>query len=572
MSSEPSNSSAAHGVERCVVDPSQATKNRGVTPRTEHCKPPTRDSRGTEKSTGWLRSEVAIALITAIAIALRLIQYLAKTSMSFDEAALALNAIHRSYSTILDQLDFNQGAPPLFLLLQHATQAALGKGEYSFRAVPLVAGVLSPILMIPFARRLLLDARASMLALALFAFSESLILYSATGKQYELDVLAAVAVYLVALNVIELTSFRWTTIWAIVGAISIWISFAAVFVIAGLGLGLIVRDAVLHRWRSVALHSFAAATWLSSFAAVYFVSVVDLSHLEKSLQSESAGGSPASSVPRTVAGAIRSDLGIGRLDLIGQDVGRVVASLAIVLIVVGLAAFVRDRRPTMAALLAAPFLVTLLASELGRYPLFPRTLLFLTPALVASIAYGAVSLVRFSGYVRIVGIVATGVVFVFVAMPTLKHVADPQQGSGLKPALQFLAEHQRKGDTLWVYSASQYGLRYYLECNCFGNRRQVRRGSVLWPLKPARGGPDQFARTLNSAPPRFLVSSSIGDSAAYKSELAALRGQGRVWLLVSDASTDFRSAIFSFADRIGVRQRLPRHPAALSLYDLSRRD
>jgi hypothetical protein len=176
------------------------------------------------------------------------------------------------------------------------------------------------------------------------------------------------------------------------------------------------------------------------------------------------------------------------------------------------------------------------------------------------------------GYARIVGIAAIGVVLAVIALPTLKHVANPQQTSDLKPALRFLAEHERERDTLWIYQASQYGLRFYLECRCFGNARQVRRGNALWPIHPAHGGPDQFAPTLNSALPRFIVSRSLGNSTAYQSELMELRGRPRVWLLVSDASADFYSSIASFADRIGVRRRIPHHPPTLSLYDLTRRD
>jgi hypothetical protein len=408
-------------------------------------------------------------------------------------------------------------------------------------------------------------------ALALFGLSQSLILYSATGKQYSLDVLATLLIYIAAFRVGDLTSVRWIAVWTLVGAVTIWISFAAVFVFAGISATLIARGAILRRWRVVALHSLAAGTWLASFAALYFVSVVDLSHLERSLHSASAAGAPASGVPRTIAGAIRSDIGIGHLELGGHDLGTVVAGLAIVLAVIGLLALMREK-PAAAALLSAPFLLTLIASKFGKYPLFPRTLLFFMPAFVVCIAHGAFSLGARLGYTRNVSIAVMAVVFAFISIPTLTHLAHPQHSSDLRPAMRFLADNQRSVDTLWIYHASQYGFRYYLECKCFGNVQEVRRGSLLWPLHPALGGPGQFAPTLSSAPPRFIVSRSGDESTAYRSELKGLRGRGRVWLLVSDANTDVRSTIFSFASRIGRQQRGRQQPAAVRLYDLRRKD
>jgi hypothetical protein len=174
-----------------------------------------------------------------------------------------------------------------------------------------------------------------------------------------------------------------------------------------------------------------------------------------------------------------------------------------------------------------------------------------------------------------VTVAGIGALAAFVALPGLRHIAAPQRASDIKPTLRFLAQHQQLGDTLWVYHASQYALRYYLECGCFGRPAVVQRGRRLWPLHPAEGGEDQFSPTLQSVPPRFIVSRSVRTSNAYRSELRNLLGRRRVWILVSDANTALRLPILTFLNRHGARLRAFRSAdadisAAAYLYDLRR--
>jgi hypothetical protein len=491
-----------------------------------------------------------------------------------------LNILHRSSSGLLDQLDFNQGGPPFFLLLERWALNVFGNNEYAFRSLSFAAGIAAPFLMVLFVRRLFERSATVVLALALFTFSETLVLFSATGKQYALDVLVTLILYVVALKVVDDGSRFWMAAYAITGAAVIWMSFAAVFVLAGIGSTFLVRSVLRRDWRETALHSLAGAGWFGSFAALYFVSLRDLGHLQQSFEQAfqftftSGGAEDKPGLAQTLAGAIRSNLGIGHLDAWNHDLGRVVAALALVLAVLGFAALLREK-PVNGALLATPVLYTVAASELGKYPLFARTLLFLVPATVAFIACGAMRLVKAARPLPMIGIAAMSLVFAFIATPTLRHVAQPQRTSELKPALRFLAEHQRSSDTLWVDQSAQYALRYYLECKCYGSAILVRRAAILWPVHPTQGT-DQFAPALKSVPTRFIVSKAVGDSNAYRSELTALHGRRRVWILISDVTDRVRAPLLSFLDRLGTRRAAFRAndgetTAAVYLYDFDRR-
>jgi hypothetical protein len=79
----------------------------------------------------------------ALGALLRLVQYLRNRSLWLDESSLALNILHRSYSGLLEPLDYHQGAPVGFLMLEKLAVRSLGAGEYALRLAPLVAGLVS---------------------------------------------------------------------------------------------------------------------------------------------------------------------------------------------------------------------------------------------------------------------------------------------------------------------------------------------------------------------------------------------------------------------------------------------
>jgi hypothetical protein len=522
-------------------------------------------------------------VLLVLAILVRAMQYLANASLSLDEAALALNVSHRSYAELFDQLDFNQGAPPAFLVLEKLATGAFGNSEYAFRAVPLAAGILGALLMIPFVRRTVRAPSGQVLALVLFGLSGSLVLFSATGKPYIVDVLMTLALSILAVEVVHRPERRLMAIWLAFGAVVMWFSFPSVFVLAGIGSVLIIRGLVLRRWNLIALHSIVAGVWVASFAGLYLVSISDLGHLQESIGDAPGGiggvGAAEASGPgvlQKLAGAVRSGLGIAHVDVWGYDLGRAVFVIVGLLALIGLIALARDM-PVVAALLIAPVVFALAAWELGKYPFFPRTLLFLIPAAIVLIVSGAVRLAALRRRsARAGGIATVGIVVAFIALPGLKHLVQPQRTSELKSTLRFLATHQERTDTLWIYNASQYGLRYYLECECFGSARLVNRARTLWPLRPAGGGADQFSPTLKSVPPRFIVSRSMRLSTGYRSELGALLGRPRVWILISDAAMTLREPLLRFLDGHGTQLRVFRSrrtgtSAAAYLYDLRRK-
>ncbi|MCX7754677.1 MAG: hypothetical protein N2117_05455, partial [Anaerolineales bacterium] len=81
--------------------------------------------------------------LIGLGLVLRLRQYLINRSLWLDEAMLALNILHKDVWGLLGRLDYEQGAPVGFLLLEKLVVTLLGDGERALRLLPFLAGCAS---------------------------------------------------------------------------------------------------------------------------------------------------------------------------------------------------------------------------------------------------------------------------------------------------------------------------------------------------------------------------------------------------------------------------------------------
>jgi len=376
---------------------------------------------------------VTIALLF-LGVLLRLRAYLADRSLWLDEAMLALNIIHRGFVGLWKPLDMHQGAPVGFLMLVRSAVISFGTGEYALRLVPLLAGIAAVGLFYLLAKRVLLT-NALPLAVALFALSPSLIYYSSEVKQYSLDV--AIALLLILLAVEERI---WTL--ALIGAIAIWFSHPAIFILAGIGLA---------RPRLWPIFPFLGI----SFATCYFLL---LRHADPVLfvfwQANFMHLSP-----RWFLDAFFDFFRTpGALDFIG---------LAGFAFLCGSVALWKRNRD-MALLLLAPVAATLAASALHKYPFGGRLVLFLLPIALLFIAEGVEAIRVTAG--NQVGVILLSLLLLDPAQYSLRKFIFPLRPANragvmpleeMRPVLAELAQRQQPGDCIDVIGYSRPAFDYY---------------------------------------------------------------------------------------------------------------
>lgn len=429
-----------------------------------------------DRSTRDKLPRLAVWLLAALGVSLRLAQYMFNRSLWWDEAMITLNILQRDYAGLLLPLDYFQGAPIGFLWAEKLATQVLGNSEYALRLFPLLAGSLSMVLFAWLAWRLLPGFEAA-IVVAAFAISDPLIFYSAEVKQYAGDVLAALLIYAATLRQVNrpLTPLR-TAGLATLGALLIWFSHAAIFVLAAAALALLLVKlrAQRHSRAQLAAWTAVAATWSATFGIAYAVSLRKLGQVDYLLAYWRDQGAFA---PADGAVSSLDWLGGAYLRFFANPTGLAFTSLAAALFLLGCAALILDVRhgtrsvdeegndsAVLLALLLGPILLALAASWLGRYPFKDRLILFLAPSAMLLIGFGLLRLRQIGGqYGYWVAGVAAALLLAQPAVLAAQAVVSPRTGQEFRAAFDYMNPRIEAGDVVYVYERTGPQALYYLD-------------------------------------------------------------------------------------------------------------
>lgn len=423
-----------------------------------------------------------------------------------DEAYLSLNILHRSFAGLCRALDYHQGAPIGFLLLEKSAVRWWGGSEYVLRLLPLLGGIVSVVLFYALAKKVL-PAMAVPIAVGLFAISPALIYYSAEVKQYSTD--AAIAILLYCLT-IEGSESRWkagqTALAALAGAIAIWMSHSSIFVLAGIGATIFIVLVLRKDWARLARVSLVGLCWMASLAVCYIVALRKLASDGELLSYWNANFMPLP--PRSVA-----DLKWFADSFFGffnSSAGLKFSGLAALVFVVGSISMFRKSAERV-FLLLSPAIITLLASGLHKYPFGGRLALFLVPSVLLLMADGVDAICSASSTFPAIGWVLVTLLFLDPGIYILHHFAKPhaevvQPGvmfpEEIRSVVAYVSNHEQPGDLVYVFYGAEPAFNYYAERDNFP-RNNVEIGTAAG-----------------------------NDPHIYESDLDRLRGR-RVWVVLS---------------------------------------
>ena len=502
--------------------------------------------------TNGRRRAISVALI-ALGALLRLWQFLGRGSFWLDEAAIARNVTSRSLTHLFQPLDYAQIAPKGFLLVEKLATMAFGTHDWAFRLWSLLTALAALPLFYALARRVL-DVHGALLALAFFAVLGRPIYYASEAKQYGSDIFFACLLLLLALRVPthDAAPRHWLRL-GVLGAIAVWFSQPALFILAGVAVALTLavhQKKIPLRWPAVT----ACVMWAVSGLPSIWVTLHSLQPDERvymrSFWSDGFWPLP----PRSLADVAWPFVNF--YGLFRDPLGMPVTALGVGLFVLGCVVLAR-RRPVTLVALVAPIAVVFVASALGIFPVDTtvrglnkiaagngRVLLFLVPGLALVVTAGVMALVESRiAWVRRFGLVATAVV---VGAPAFYAATElPWSPNDLSPLFRVLDERARPGDELYVYYGGRQAFEWYRGRVHFAEDRVLRGGCH----RPAWR--------------------------EYLREVDTFRGDGRVWLLVAHPASVHRvremdDAVIPYLDRVAKRVgRWGSKDAYLLLYDMS---
>lgn len=496
-----------------------------------------------KKNPDWERRAVAALLL--VGVVLRLRQYLTGRSLWVDEAMLALNVVNRSLAGLFQPLDYDQGAPLGFLLVEKLFQLLLGKHELVLRLFPLLVGLLSLGLFALLLRRMEMRGAGGLTALALFALNPRLIYYSSEVKQYILDAAVTVALLLVAAPLFDAAPRRREFAWlALAGCAALWFSHPALFVLAGLGLALLIFTLQRRRYPDLPLVLGMGLLWLLTVGLLYFLILQDLRR--NAYMREYWAGAfvplPPWSDPGWFADNLRANIGV-------QFAAPYGVWLVFALMLAGWVLLWLRRREYGAAF-AGILLVTLAASSLGFYPVAERMILFLVPLGLVLLGAAVEGLARGLANARVPRLLAVAGLIGFLIYGPLVTSAQsflaPKYFEHIRPSLEALREARKEGDALYVSYGALPAFRFYA------------------PFYGLEGIPYAYGERRDYQTPQTILD-----------ELRSFEGQPRVWVLFShvyqDGDFNEREFVLEYLDRAGKRKREVRMPGTsvfLYLYDL----
>jgi uncharacterized membrane protein len=416
-----------------------------------------------KENLSWERG--AIILLFLAGILLRLRQYLTGRSLWMDEAMLALNIVNRNFGELLKPLDYDQGAPIGFLLVEKVLNLLLGRSEYVLRLLPLLLGILSIWLFYLLLKRVTMGA-GLIAALALFVFNPRLIYYSSEVKQYIVDVTVTLALLLLAAPLLESKFQKRNTMrLAVAGFVALWFSHPAIFVLAGTGLTLVIicleRRDTANLWYVLGMGIF----WLATLGLLYLLILNDLR--QNAYMLEYWQGAFLPMPPWSDPGWFTSSLA-GNISV--QYGIPYAVYFVFGLMLAGWFVLWQTRR-NYAIAFGMILLITLFASALRLYPVLERMVLFLIPIGLVLIGKSVEFIGQRLRNPRWMGNAIALALTAFLIFGPLVTSADyflnPKYFEHIRPSMGVLQESWRRGDALYVsygavpafeFYAPEYGL------------------------------------------------------------------------------------------------------------------
>ncbi|MBI5093012.1 MAG: glycosyltransferase family 39 protein [Candidatus Hydrogenedentes bacterium] len=487
-------------------------------------------------------SPVLLWVILLAGITVRLLQFLHGRDLWHDEASLALNIHARSYLELLKPLDYEQAAPAGFLVLTKLAVAVFGDNNYGMRVVPFASSIATLLLLWPLARRWVRPSGVP-LALALFAASTSFIDFSANLKQYTLDAAVTMVILLCADQVVRRSTAspgnarQSLAVFGIAGAVAVWFSFTAVFVLAAAGLCLASSSLLRRDWKNSLALALMGGAWGVSFAIYYLICLRSASTNDFLLRYWAGAFMPLP--PRRLSDLTWFTAAFSGL-FSDTALGLIQAGLGMFAFVLGCVALALTNRLRLAMVLA-PIGVTLLASGVHKYPFADRLLMFLAPVLLIGIGEGAGFLTeRARGRYALVAVVFLVCAFADQGVYAARRCAQPYEMQEISGVMDYLKSHRQPGDTIYVYHYADRAFLYYAD------RYGLQTGEYTLGIR------------------------SLDDSSQYLADLDKLKGKTRVWVVsvVIYQNREF-NILLTYLDHIGKQLDAHRGKGAdVFLYDL----
>lgn len=518
------------------------------------------NSTMSQKPDSLFTSQKILWIIIGIGIALRLVRYVHNTPFWFDESVYAVDIINRSFQQLFEPSNvYTQTGALNFFLLYKIASVVFGTSEYAFRFFSLFFSILSILLFYRVAGETV-SKNALPVALLLFAVLDPLVYYAAEFKTYSLDVVVALLVLLMMNCHTKILSVTDIVVMSLTGLFSIVSSNSAVFMLAGVGLGLLISNFRRKQWHNMRPLLIVFVIWVFSLAVIHVAYTrVMTAHI-----AEKIGIAEAMQMekfimpfPPTSMQDIKWFIDFFFETFLFQDsiqyVKNVTArGLMALSFLAGSVVLFLEKRDRF-FMLMLPILITLSASMLQLYPFKGRLIVFLIPVFLIFISEGA-------EYIRnsisrkslLIGSMFLLLLFIYPVSWAAYHAKNPIIRSEIRPVFQHIQHNWQEGDIMYIHFFAQYEALYYIKYH--PNPFPFREEDYVIGIGP-RGWYNKWSK--DKIPERYTSRGIVNQTSQdleeeYIADLERIRGYKRVWIIFGgDISKE--QFFLSYLDGIGQR-------------------
>ena len=420
---------------------------------------------------------VAIFFILLFGFLFRLKAYLSCRPVWLDETFLFFNIYKKGFLSFFSILDLCQSAPPLFLGIEKIFVSIFGIKEFSLRLFPFLCSFASLPAFYFFSKSILNKRISIIIANILFSVNLYLIFYSQELKQYSLDVLCFMLLFLFFKNLsIKDFNAKNTIKYIIISVISPFLSLISFFPISAW----VVRELIIHRIQFIK-KLFITQIPLILLSIYYYFCMLKPQRQNILDVSADFWGQGFLSFN------LQNDITLVKniLLYIFQPCNYYI--LLFILLLIGMGILIRNFKRKEILLLLIISAEILIASFLQVYPIFERASLFLIPVVIVTISmcFDICDFNHLSKKIYSIGIIILFLISVHnynYKYLTKRIIGKVTSYSNAKLMMQILKEQYNPDDTVIISKPSRTEYLYYKLYYKFKPKKQIYTDNAF-PLK-----------------------------------------------------------------------------------------
>lgn len=393
---------------------------------------------------------------TFIGILSAIINFIYNRSLWVDEAMISLNIINSSFYDLLKPLEMNQVAPIGFLLIQKMMAMVFNNQDWSLRIFPLVAYLLSVLLIYKLSFRFFNNEKISLLSAAMFSLNLLVVYYSTEAKQYSSDIFICLLLIYCTVCLFPFQNKNAVIKLLLLGFVSIWISNIAVIVLFSAGLWMFFLNLKKQSAQRGVL-SLVLLSWLVSFLVYYILFIKNHPSRNDMLV---YWGRLYSFMPSNFFSFEPYRFIYLKFYFIFSDILHFKKYSIVFILFYFLGLVVSFRKTKFSFLFIFPFILHFLLSSQHLYPFETRLILYFIPLIIILLSAGIFYSFQFcSDRIKKIPILV-------ILMPGILNIYSvfkktPNQRQEIKQSLNFINQHIDSTQSIFVYERCKAPFLFY---------------------------------------------------------------------------------------------------------------